>query len=71
MSYDIVVRFKNKEDADYWCGQMSDGFGEGFCNFSYWSPKRLRDGSRYREVTAETTVVSGTPIFYVSSIERF
>lgn len=32
--HDIIVRFPSKEMADYFCGQMSDGFGEGFCDFT-------------------------------------
>ena len=31
--FEIIVRFPNKELAEKFCGQMSDGFGEDFCNF--------------------------------------
>jgi len=34
--YQIIIEFPNKKIADEWCGQMSDGFGEDYCDFSHW-----------------------------------
>lgn len=34
MAFQIVIEFPTKELADEFCGQMSDGFGEGLCDFS-------------------------------------
>ena len=48
MSYDITVRFPSKALADEFCGQMSDGFGENFCDFSFWLKKPGATG-RQRE----------------------
>jgi hypothetical protein len=56
MPYDIVVRFPNKKIADEFCGQMSDGFGEGFCDFSFHRQKPGTDGKKsddYEEVYDE------------------
>lgn len=53
MPYDIIVRFPNKKIADEFCGEMSDGSGEGFCNFSFYRQKPGTDGKKnsdYEEV---------------------
>lgn len=44
--YDIIVRFPTKKLADEFCGQMSDGFGEGFCDFSYYRQKEGTTGRK-------------------------
>jgi hypothetical protein len=70
--YDIIVRFPTKEMADEFCSQMSDGWGEGFCNFSYWQQKPNTDGknnSDFEKVTSSAP--EGTPVFFVKSIEQF
>lgn len=62
--YDIVVRFPSKEMADEFCGQMSDGFGEGFCDFSYWQETIvLGEKSKYEKVEKE-----GVPVYFVNEI---
>jgi hypothetical protein len=38
----IVLEFDNEEEKNWFCGQMSDGFGENFCDFCF--SKRL-DGT--------------------------
>lgn len=70
--YDIVVRFPNKEMADEFCGQMSDGFGEGLCDFSCWQkihgiPPKKDD---YVKVTT-STIQPNTPVYFINSIESF
>ena len=70
MSYDIVVRFPTKKMADYFAGQMSDGFGEGFCNFSFWEQIEGTDGTKkehFRKVKDEL----GRPVYFVSDVEKF
>lgn len=69
-SYDIIVRFPTKKMADEWCGQMSDGFGEGFCDFSFWE-KTIGAGGKekYNKITASAP--EGTKVFFVNSIEEF
>jgi hypothetical protein len=69
MSYDVIVRFPTKELADEWCGQMSDGFGENLCDFSYWEQIQGTDGTRsehFRKVTSAAP--EGTPVFFVNEI---
>lgn len=69
MAFDIIVRFKSKEEADEWCSQMSDGFGEGFCNFSFWQQKPGTDGKKrehYEKVTSAAP--EGTPVYFMNGI---
>ena len=33
---EIIIIFKNKELQDEFIGQMMDGIGENFCDFSHW-----------------------------------
>lgn len=49
MPYDIIIRFPDKKLADEFCGQMSDGFGEGFCNFSPWQQHPGTDGKKHED----------------------
>ena len=73
MSYDIVVRFPDKKMADEFCGQMSDGFGEGLCDFDFHKQKEGTDGtknSHYEKITTDT-VPPKTKVFFVNSIEKF
>ena len=75
MSYDIVVRFEDKKTADEFCGQMSDGFGEGFCDFSFWLQKEGTNGKHkddfVKVVTKENEVPAGTEVYFVKSIFEF
>ena len=65
--YDIIVRFPTKELADEWCGQMSDGFGENFCDFAHWKRKDGTDGSK-REHFEKIVGLSGEPVYFVTKI---
>lgn len=68
--YQIVVEFPSKEIADQFCGQMSDGFGEGFCNFSFHRQIPGTDGKKnehYERVKDET----GRSVFFVKEIFEF
>jgi len=79
MHYDIIVRFPNEKLAEEFeklaeefCGQMSDGFGEGFCNFSPHRQKRGTTGkysSDYERVT--DSAPEGTKVFFVEEIFDF
>lgn len=69
MSYDIIVRFKSKAEADEWCGQMSDGFGEGFCSFSFWRQKpgtTGKENSDFEKVTSSAP--EGTRVYFMNAI---
>lgn len=69
MSYDIIVRFPNKKIADEFCGQMSDGFGEGLCDFSFWRQKPGTTGKKQSDF--EKVVEDGKPVFFVDEIFEF
>jgi hypothetical protein len=67
--YDIIVRFKSKAEADAWCGQMSDGAGEGWCDFSFWHQKPGTDGtkdSHFEKV--KDSAPPGTPVFFMNEL---
>ena len=69
MSYDIIVRFPSKKIADKFCGEMSDGVGEGFCDWTRWQQlpgttgKKKEDFVKVKEGDLE--------VFFVKSIESF
>ena len=69
MPYDIIVRFPNKKMAKLFCEQMSYGFGEGLCDFSFWQQlpgttgKKKEDFIKVKEGDRE--------VFFVNSIESF
>lgn len=68
MSYDIVVRFPTKKLADEFCGQMSDGFGENFCDFSVREEIPNSDPTKkssYRKVVDD----QGRRVYFVSWID--
>lgn len=68
--YRIVVEFPNKELADKFCGQMSDGFGEGFCDFSFHRQipgTNGKENSHYERVKDET----GKDVYFVKEIFEF
>ncbi len=45
---------------------MSDGFGEGLCNFSHWYQKPGTTGKRREDF--EKIVEDGKPVFFVKEI---
>lgn len=68
--YDIIVRFPSKEVADEFCGQMCDGFGEGFCDFNPWRQKPGTTGKEHSDFEKITSSApEGTPVFFVDSLE--
>ena len=67
--HDIIVRFPSKEMADYFCGQMSDGYGEGFCNFTRWTRKCDTDGKRPEDY--EETFEEEKQVYFVTYVEDF
>lgn len=72
MSYDIIVRFPSKEFADEFCGQMSDGFGEGICDWNSWKQKPGTSGKKkehYEHITSSAP--EGTPVYFVDWMEKF
>jgi hypothetical protein len=69
MSYDIILRFPNKEAADEFCGQMSDGFGENYCDFSFHRQIEGTDGTKnehYERVTSSAP--DGTEVYFVNDV---
>jgi len=73
MSYDIVVRFETEKLANEFCGQMSDGWGEGFCDFSpSFRQKPGTDGTKndhYERITTqEGEVPAGTRIYFMKRL---
>jgi hypothetical protein len=66
MSYDIIVRFPSKKLAQEFTGQMSDGVGESFCDFSYWQKLPNTDGTKASDFVKVTE--GETPVFFVNSI---
>lgn len=42
----ITLEFENEEDKNWFCGQMGDGFGENFCNFSFSKQLPETDGRK-------------------------
>ena len=69
MSYDIIVRFPNKEMADEFAGQMSDGFGEGLCDFSFWLKLPGTTGTKHEDFIK---VKEGDkPVYFVNWIQKF
>jgi hypothetical protein len=67
--YDIIVRFPTKKLADEFCGQMSDGFGEGFCSFEHYRQKEGTTGKKnsdYEKVTSSAP--EGTRVYFVDRI---
>jgi len=65
MTYDIIVRFPSKEVADRFVGQMCDGFGEGFCDFT---PYLKSEGGPHGTAKYERIVVDGKPVCFVDEI---
>lgn len=72
MSYDIIVRFPSKEFADAFCGQMSDGFGEGWCDWRSYRQKPGTTGKRNKDFERITgSAPEGTPIHFVNDMEEY
>ena len=67
--HDIIVRFPSKEMADYFCRQMSDGYGEGFCDFSFWRQKPNTTGKNREDF--ERVTDNGLEVYFVKSVEDF
>ncbi len=66
MSYRIVVEFPDKQTADRWCGQMSDGIGENFSDFINARMRPGTDGTKnwhWERVTDR-----GRPVYFVTWI---
>lgn len=69
MSYDIIIRFPDKAVADEWCGQMSDGFGENYCDFTSWVKKIGTSGKKKNDFEKVTSSApEGTPVFFVNEV---
>lgn len=66
MSYDIIVRFPDKQTAEKFAGQMSDGFGENACDFSHWRQKEGTDGKKQSDF--EKVVEDGKRVYFVSEV---
>lgn len=66
MSYDIIVRFPDQRTADQWAGQMSDGFGENYCDFSHWRQKEGTTGKDRGDF--EEVFEDGKRVYFVNEI---
>jgi hypothetical protein len=69
--YDIVVRFPSKEVAEEFCSQMSDGFGEGFCNFNDSIQREGTTGKNNEDYYSHPpvdTVAPNTPVWMVEEL---
>ena len=66
MPHQIIIEFPTKKLADEFCGQMSDGFGENFCDFSFWRQKTNTDGTKNEHY--EKVQDGNRRIYYVNSI---
>ncbi len=64
--HDIIVRFPDKKTADQFCGQMSDGFGEGFCDFSGHQQKPGTTGKKNSDF--ERIKEGDKDVFFVKEI---
>lgn len=72
MPHDIIVRFPTKELADEFCGQMSDGFGEGLSDFSFHRRVPGTDGTKQEHYErVKSSAPEGTEVYFVNSIEQF
>jgi len=66
MPYDIIIRFPDKKMADEFAGQMSDGFGEGLCDFSFWQQKPGTDGKSNSDFVKVRE--GDKPVYFVNKI---
>ena len=64
--YDIIVRFPNKDVAEDWCAQMSDGAGEGICDFRYHRQKDGTSGENREDY--ELVVEDGKNVYFVYGV---
>lgn len=72
MTHRIILEFESASEAKHFCVQMSDGFGEGVCDFSRWRQKPNTDGTKkqhFEEVFGSAP--EGTQIYFVKDIEKF
>ncbi len=67
MSFDIIVRFPTEELAEQFCSQMSDGFGENFCDFNYSHKKEGTDGNKMEDY--EQVIEDGKRVYFVDWID--
>lgn len=67
--FDIIVRFPNEKIADEFCGQMSDGFGEGLCDFSFHRKKAGTKGDKPSDY--EAVYEGSRRVYFVNRITEF
>lgn len=67
MKYQIIVEFPSKEIADEFCGQMSDGFGENYCDFSFHKQREGTDGTK-REHFEVVHDREGRRVYFVNKL---
>ena len=53
---------------DQFCGQMSDGFGEGFCNWTRWRQKPGTTGKNHGDFEQVKDKATGLDVFFVKEI---
>jgi len=70
MTNRIAIEFPSVEMLEYFIGQMSDGFGEGFCDFSTSRQKPNTTGKKLEDYE-KITDKEGNLICFVDYIEGF
>ncbi len=66
---DIIIRFPDKKIADEFCRQMSDGFGENHCNFSFHRLKQGKTGTKVGDY--EKVFEQGKRVYFVTKLYNF
>lgn len=66
-NHQIVIEFPSKKLMKEFCAQMSDGWGEGFCDFSFYRQIEGTDGTK-REHFFRVTDESGRDVYFVDDV---
>ena len=66
----LIIEFPSEEMMEYFIGQMSDGYGEGWCGFSTVEQKPNTEGNKMEDYE-KVVDVDGNPICFVSFVEGF
>lgn len=65
----LIIEFPSKEMMEYFIGQMSDGFGEDFCDFS--TRRYIAGTTGNRPEHYEQVDENGNPVCFVDFVEGF
>ncbi len=71
MSHRIIVEFPDRETANKFCAELSDGFGESECEFSAWRQLPGTDGTKREHFERATgSAPEGTTVCFCRSVGR-